>query len=113
MEYSKSEEVNGDGRRKKEGVYHEKRVFAIVPTIILCILLFYLIKTSQSPKSPYQNLTPVSGFSIQAVQAQYTIDTKQISLCITNHSDNSPELYLPYLEQNINETWVIVKNPLI
>lgn len=22
---------------------------------------------------------------------------------------NSPELYLPYLEQNINETWVIVK----
>lgn len=32
-----------------------------------------------------------------------------ISLCITNHSDNSPELYLPYLEQNINETWVIVK----
>ena len=35
--------------------------------------------------------------------------TKQISLCITNHSDNSPELYLPYLEQNINETWVIVK----
>ena len=87
----------------------KKRVFAIVPTIILCILLFYLIKTSQSPKSPYQNLTPVSGFSIQAVQAQYTIDTKQISLCITNHSDNSPELYLPYLEQNINETWVIVK----
>lgn len=87
----------------------KKRVFAIVPTVILCILLFYLIKTSQSPKSPYQNLTPVSGFSIQAVQAQYTIDTKQISLCITNHSDNSPELYLPYLEQNINETWVIVK----
>ena len=87
----------------------KKRVFAIVPTVILCILLFYLIKPSQSPKSPYQNLTPVSGFSIQAVQAQYTIDTKQISLCITNHSDNSPELYLPYLEQNINETWVIVK----
>lgn len=53
----------------------KKRVFAIVPTVILCILLFYLIKTSQSPKSPYQNLTPVSGFSIQAVQAQYTIDT--------------------------------------
>ena len=77
----------------------KKRVFAIVPTVILCILLFYLIKPSQSPKSPYQNLTPVSGFSIQAVQAQYTIDTKQISLCITNHSDNSPELYLPYLEQ--------------
>ena len=87
----------------------KKRVFAIVPTVILCILLFYLIKPSQSPKSPYQNLTPISGFSIQAVQAQYTIDTKQISLCITNHSDNSPELYLPYLEQNINETWVIVK----
>lgn len=38
--------------------------------------------------SCYQNLTPISGFSIQAVQAQYTIDTKQISLCITNHSDN-------------------------
>ena len=77
--------------------------------VLLTILLFYLIKTSQSPKSPYQNLTPVSGFSIQAVQAQYTIDTKQISLCITNHSDNSPELYLPYLEQNINGTWIIVK----
>lgn len=77
--------------------------------VLLTILLFYLIKTSQSPKSPYQNLTPVSGFSIQTVQAQYTIDTKQISLCITNHSDNSPELYLPYLEQNINGTWIIVK----
>ena len=50
----------------------KKRVFAIVPTVILCILLFYLIKTSQSPKSPYQNLTPVSGFSIQAVQARDT-----------------------------------------
>ena len=97
-----------DGGKRKEYTM-KKRVFAIVPTIILCILLFYLIKTSQSPKSPYQNLTPVSGFSIQAVQAQYTIDTKQISLCITNHSDNSPELYLPYLEQNINGTWVIVK----
>ena len=97
-----------DGGKRKEYTM-KKRVFAIVPTVILCILLFYLIKTSQSPKSPYQNLTPVSGFSIQAVQAQYTIDTKQISLCITNHSDNSPELYLPYLEQNINETWVIVK----
>lgn len=81
--------------------------------VLLTILLFYLIKTSQSPKSPYQNLTPVSGFSIQTVQAQYTIDTKQISLCITNHSDNSPELYLPYLEQNINGTWIIVKNYLI
>ena len=34
----------------------KKRVFAIVPTVILCILLFYLIKPSQSPKSPYQNL---------------------------------------------------------
>lgn len=77
--------------------------------VLLTILLFYLIKTSQSPKSPYQNLTPVSGFSIQTVQAQYAIDTKQISLCITNHSDNSPELYLPYLEQNINGTWIIVK----
>ena len=109
LEYSKSEEVNGDGRRKRKEYTMKKRVFAIVPTIILCILLFYLIKPSQSPKSPYQNSAPVSGFSIQAVQAQYTIDTKQISLCITNHSDNSPELYLPYLEQNINETWVIVK----
>ena len=67
----------------------KKRVFAIVPTIILCILLFYLIKTSQSPKSPYQNLTPVSGFSIQAVQAQYTIDTKQISLFIAIIARNS------------------------
>ena len=77
--------------------------------LLLTVLLFCLIKTSLPQKSPYQNMSPVSEFSVQAGQAQYTIDTKQISLCITNHSDNSPELYLPYLEQNINETWVIVK----
>ena len=77
--------------------------------VLLVILLFYLIENSQPQKSPYQNFTPVSEFSIQTAQAQYTIDTKQISLCITNHSNNSPELYLPYLEQNINDTWIIVK----
>lgn len=71
--------------------------------------LYHKVAQTADEVYAYQNLTPVSGFSIQAVQAQYTIDTKQISLCITNHSDNSPELYLPYLEQNINETWVIVK----
>ena len=54
----------------------KKRVFAIVPTVILCILLFYLIKPSQSPKSPYQNLTPISGFSIQAVQADLPLHNK-------------------------------------
>lgn len=72
----------------------KKRVFAIVPTVILCILLFYLIKTSQSPKSPYQNLTPVSGFSIQAVQAQYTIDTsKRFCRCIVQEvsADRCPD----------------------
>lgn len=87
----------------------QKKSFLFLIGVLLVILLFYLIENSQPQKSPYQNLTPVSGFSIQTTQAQYTIDTKQISLCITNHSNNSPELYLPYLEQNINDTWIIVK----
>ena len=71
----------------------KKRVFAIVPTVILCILLFYLIKTSQSPKSPYQNLTPVSGFSIQTVQAQYTIAVK--IACAIKKATPSTEKTIP------------------
>ena len=78
-----------------------KKIFLSLIGLLLTVLLFCLIKTSLTQKSPYQNMSPVSEFSVQAGQAQYTIDTKQISLCITNHSDNSPELYLPYLEQNI------------
>lgn len=42
LEYSKSEEVNGDGRRKKEGVYHEKKSLCHCPNshLVYSFVLF-------------------------------------------------------------------------
>lgn len=47
MEYSKSEEVNGDGRRKKEGVYHEKKSLCHCPNshLVYSFVLFCFNKS--------------------------------------------------------------------
>lgn len=86
---------------------YKKRYFFLIGA--LAILLLFLVQTAQLRKSPYRDSTPVSEFSVSAEQTQYTADTEKMSLRIQNHGDTAPELYLPYLEQNMAGTWVVLE----
>lgn len=88
-------------------MFCKKRCFFLLG--VLTLLLLCLIQILQLRKSPYQDSTLVSEFAVLSEQAQYTADTEKISLCIQNHGDTAPELYLPYLEQDMAGTWVALE----